>query len=144
MRPPNVLKDQPSAERKMGSGSACPTTHIDCDNRFCDTEKDNINMTGGDMAKSLKKKLKTIGKESSSKAEVLAMLSGHISKAALIAAIEAAAAAAVEQLKLHAEDPTKAASKEGSGKKSKKKRKSKSKEMTPAAVAPHDNGDSHD
>lgn len=96
------------------------------------------------MAKSVKKKLKKIGRESSSKAEVLAMLSGHISKAALIAAIEAAAAAAVEQLKLHAEDSTKAASKEGAGKKSKKKRKSKSKEMTPAAVAPHDNSDSHD
>jgi hypothetical protein len=101
-------------------------------------------MTGGDMAKSLKKKLKKIGKESSSKAEVLAMLSGHISKAALIAAIEAAAAAAVEQLKLHAEDSTKAAPKKGAGKKSKKKRKSKSKEMTPATVVPHDNSDSHD
>jgi hypothetical protein len=89
-------------------------------------------------------RLKKIGKESSSKAEVLAMLSGHISKAALIAAIEAAAAAAVEQLKLHAEDSTKAAPKKGAGKKSKKKRKSKSKEMTPATVVPHDNSDSHD
>ncbi|MEI7601789.1 MAG: hypothetical protein WCJ41_21050 [Aestuariivirga sp.] len=100
-------------------------------------------MKGSDMAKSLKKKLKKIGKESSSKAEFLAMLSGHISKAALIAAIEAAAAAAVEQLKLHAEDSTKAAPKEGAGKKSKKKRESKSKEVMPA-VTPHDNSDSND
>ena len=96
------------------------------------------------MGKPLKKRLKKIGKKSNSRAELLVLLSGHVSKVALAAAFEAAAAAAVEQLKLHALDEAKATSKEGAGKKSKKKQKAKSKKEKPAAVAPPDNSDSHD
>lgn len=97
------------------------------------------------MAKSLKRKLKKIGKKTNSRAELRVMLSGNVSKTALAAAIEAAAAAAVEQLKLHADDYTKAAPKKSADKKSKKRRKSKSrKEAAAAAVVPADTSDSHD
>ena len=98
------------------------------------------------MSKAPKKKDKKAGKKLKNVGQLIELLSGNVPKGTLIAAIDAAAAAAIAELKAAApepEKPEKTAAPKGS-KKVKKKGKDKPAQEAGAAVAPDDSADSHE
>lgn len=122
-----------------------PSAGVDCDTEFWEPRPYHNQMTDGTMSKTKKDKAKKNGKAFANLNRLAGILSGPIPQDSLIAAIEAAAAAAIDVLKsaaaveAPADTEAKAKPKKKAG--SKKKRK---KEKPAAVVALDEIVDSHE
>ncbi len=96
------------------------------------------------MSKAPKKKAKKAGKKARNLAQLIELLSNSVPKETLIAAMEAAAAAAIQHLKAVPDQAGETAAATTAKPRKKTKKKGKAKQEKEDAVSPEASGDLHE